>query len=339
MSDRSASTGAEAVPTAESASTTRGFHKCPLCGCAGLHAQDQIRTGDLARVYQRVLGLDVRAELGETDLVWFVTCPSCHLEFFDPPLAGSECFYEQLQRFPWYYPDEKAEYDFAGRFVGPTDSVLEIGCGKGAFARLVSARCYVGLELSRRAVEMGRDAGLDIRCEAVEAHAEDHAAAYDLVCAFQVLEHVAQPGAFLRAAAACVRPEGLLVISVPSADSFLSEVVNGALNLPPHHVTRWSDRALRGIAEPLNLELVALEHEPLARMHVQWWSMTRATDAVGRLMRAPRKLVDVSPAAVARSRMGTLLAPLFRWRAWQGAERPRGHSVTAVYRRRLHADP
>ncbi|MGV2387332.1 MAG UNVERIFIED_CONTAM: hypothetical protein LVR29_00250 [Microcystis novacekii LVE1205-3] len=48
-------------------------------------------------------------------------------------ITGSENFYEKLQVFDWYYLEEKNEYDYASQFIKPSDSVLEIGCGKGSF--------------------------------------------------------------------------------------------------------------------------------------------------------------------------------------------------------------
>ena len=42
---------------------------------------------------------------------------------------------------------------------------------------------------------------------------------------------------------------------MPSDDSFLALSVNN-LNMPPHHITRWSDQALRNLTKLLNVELV-----------------------------------------------------------------------------------
>ena len=56
-----------------------------------------------------------------------------------------------MQNLEWYYMDEKDEYDYAKNFIKESDLVLEIGCGKGAFAQKISTKKYVGLEFSRKA--------------------------------------------------------------------------------------------------------------------------------------------------------------------------------------------
>lgn len=107
--------------------------------------------------------------------------------------------------------------------------------------------------------------------ESVEDHAKRNRGRYDAVCSFQVLEHVADPRSFLEAAMSCLRPGGLLIVSVPSYDSFLRRAPNLVLNMPPHHVTLWSDRALLGMAGLLKAQALHLEHEKVAPYHLLWY--------------------------------------------------------------------
>jgi SAM-dependent methyltransferase len=118
-------------------------------------------------------------------------------------------------------PNSWLRYDVVRRMLpadGVTD-VLEIGCGQGAFgARLAQRFHYLGVEpdaaswnvASRRIGAIGRG---EVRNVAVEALGEER---FDLVCAFEVLEHIEDDAAALKEWAARLRPSGWLMLSVPA---------------------------------------------------------------------------------------------------------------------------
>lgn len=200
----------------------------------------------------------------------FAVCGNCGLEFFDPMETGNEAFYEQLQKFDWYYMDMKPEYAIAARHLPASGRVLEVGAGRAAFAGFVGSGRYTGLEFNDKAIERARVAGIHLLKEPVEEHAVNHAGAYNAVVSFQVLEHVSRPGKFLQACVDCLAPGGRLMVAVPSADGFAGCAVNSVLDLPPHHVSRWRDATLRKIATLFGLRCLSIEHEPVADYHKTW---------------------------------------------------------------------
>jgi 2-polyprenyl-3-methyl-5-hydroxy-6-metoxy-1,4-benzoquinol methylase len=287
---------------------------------------------DLIAAYRRRLGLDIGKELAGIATLLFVRCDECELLSFWPLAAGSSQFYDRLQAFAWYYAEEKNEYGFARRFLTPKDTGLEVGCGKGAFGASLQVARYVGLEFSARARQRGVDAGLEVLGESVEVHAAGRAPQYDVVCAFQVLEHVPAVREFLDACVACLKPGGRLILSVPSADSFAREVPNFLLDMPPHHLTRWPDAALQALSRLLPLECIELWHEPLQRVHRDLQAATRVHRWLRQSIRRPARAWDEGSAArlmwLASGALGWLLARI----PTAGAP-PGGISVTAVYRK------
>ncbi len=179
------------------------------------------------------------------------------LRFFHPIVTGDEGFYARLRRFGWYRQPDKWEYREAARHIEPAQEVLDLGAGAQDFRAFVGAGRYTALD----------------------PYAGGAAAAprrrYDVVCAFQVLEHVADPLGFVAEAKARLRPGGRLFLGVPNRDSYLAELRDFPLDLPPHHVTRWSRRALESLAEAAALRIEAIAESPLEPWEVPLFWMAR----------------------------------------------------------------
>ncbi len=112
-------------------------------------------------------------------------------------------------------------YDLIERTLAGLDgieSILEIGAGRGALgARLASRFHYVGVEPDELSYEAAKEVlgrlGGEMVCGDVSALPED--AVFDAACAFEVLEHIEDDAAALRAWRERLRPEGRLLMSVP----------------------------------------------------------------------------------------------------------------------------
>jgi SAM-dependent methyltransferase len=117
-------------------------------------------------------------------------------------------------------PNAWLRFDLVERMLpaGVTD-VLEIGCGRGAFGvRLARLYNYLGVEPDLKSCQVARRriaaAGSgEVRNVAVEELGD---ARFDLVCAFEVLEHIKEDVAAVRQWLARVRPGGWLLLSVPA---------------------------------------------------------------------------------------------------------------------------
>jgi len=303
---------------------------CPLCQSGDGILLESIRTSDLARLYQRELEIDVSRLLSHVDKINYHSCSTCDLKYFLPAVTGDNRFYESLQRFPWYYEEDKQEFSFAASHVQPHDRVLEIGSGKGAFHKYIKDNPYVGLEFNDKAIASSRSRGLDIRKQSIEAHADETPDSYDVVCNFQVLEHVSTPNTFLDSCAGCLKPGGKLIVSVPSHSSFSRFLVNHLLDLPPHHLTRWTDDSLRYIGNICDLSLLQIWHEPLQPLHFSLYTKTIAAEALGY---RPGRLLDNSMRGKVVWSVASGLAKFYQRGLNHPTLLPSGISVTAVYKK------
>ncbi len=117
-------------------------------------------------------------------------------------------------------PNAWLRFDVVDRMLpsGVTD-VLEIGCGRGAFgARLAERYRYLGVEpdheswdvASARIEALGRGEVRNVSSAALAGQQ------FDLVCAFEVLEHLEDDAGALAEWAGLLRPGGWLLLSVPA---------------------------------------------------------------------------------------------------------------------------
>ncbi|MDJ0950874.1 MAG: class I SAM-dependent methyltransferase [Alphaproteobacteria bacterium] len=244
---------------------------------------ETVSAAGLAASWRADLGIDVGTAFAGVDLFQLCRDPATGLVFFDPPVTGPPDFYARLRRFDWYRPPHKEEHATAARWIPAGARVLDIGAGDGRFAAHVPHARYRGIETDPEAVAAARARGLDVR-EATLSQVAGEGGGFDVVAAFQVLEHLADPFAFASAAVDCLPDAGLVMFGVPDGESYVADLPDFVLNAPPHHVTWWTETALRQLARDLGLTLLAMERFPVEPWERRLWWMARVARAL-----APRR--------------------------------------------------
>ncbi len=189
-------------------------------------------------------------------------CRTCGFRFFDPTLAGGGTFYAELQKqIATYYAANRPEFKWTLQHARKLSlrKVLDVGCGEGAFldlAKKAGLRTN-GLELNIQANEISRRKGHRIYSCLLAGLAREHPEEqFDLITAFQVLEHVADPVRFLVDARRLAGNRGYIAIAVPNEKGIQSLCPWDPHQWPPHHVTRWRMEDLRYLSKATRLELV-----------------------------------------------------------------------------------
>lgn len=315
---------------------TNGMNaRCPLSESETVTLLETVNTKDLIWYYNRMLKSNISTEFQNLTEIGLYHCPNSDLIFFSPPVQGSESFYEKLQEFDWYYLEDKAEFRYALQYIDSSSSVLEVGSGGGAFARKIPTKKYVGLEFSGRAIAHASSSNINIRKESIELHAKRNFEKYDVVCAFQVLEHVADIHSFINDCLTCLKPEGLLIYSVPSADSFVSVARNNVLNMPPHHLSWWTDKSLRFVANLFGLPMIDIHHEKLSQEHKRWYAATLLFESIRNLLGLDIPVLDISFRTRFLSYLSHRGAFFLEKGLMDSRILPIGHSATAVYKKKV----
>ena len=128
---------------------------------------------------------------------------------------------------PPLMPNAALRWDAVSRLLpDPLGDVLEIGCGQGAVAARLArkAKSLTALEPDPQSFAIARrhvgDLGTVLNIATSELPSGYK---YDLVCAFEVLEHLEDDTSALEEWAARVRPGGTLLISVPAHSARFSD--------------------------------------------------------------------------------------------------------------------
>lgn len=170
----------------------------------------------------------------------YIKCRACGGAWLASPQAESES--ERLYEVDYFvgsrnggYLDYEADAPLHERnaerrlalvhrhYSGPSGDMLDVGCALGFFLQRAKQRGWrtVGLDISpwarRRAAQRF---GLDVRADLRSCTDES----FDVVTAFQVLEHMPHPASALAEIYRCLRPGGLLVIETWDRQSWIARL-------------------------------------------------------------------------------------------------------------------
>jgi 2-polyprenyl-6-hydroxyphenyl methylase/3-demethylubiquinone-9 3-methyltransferase len=172
-------------------------------------------------------------------------------------------------------------------------AIVDVGCGGGLLAEAMARKGarVVGLDMADELLSVARlhaiEAGVsvDYRAEPAEAHAIEHAGRYEVVTCMEMLEHVPDPAAVVRALAALVVPGGHVFVStlnrtprayvmaILGAEYVLRLLPPGTHTyekfIRPSELAGWARAA--GLAQ---VDIAGLDYEPFSRK-------SRLTDDAG----------------------------------------------------------
>lgn len=244
----------------------------PLTKSNNTSLGDTFLSKDIIRLYKEQLNIDVSRFFAGKEEFNLFRCNDTGYRFYYPEgLDGDGKFYEALQNKlgDEYYHTWKFENQLAYDEIKQNDTVLDIGCGIGNFlikAREKTKEVY-GLELNKKAAEECREKGLTVFNELIQEHAKTYEDFYDIVCMFQVLEHIYDVKGFLEASLKVLKRGGKIIIGVPNSEPyFLGYDKYCTLNLPPHHMGLWNKKVFNELAVLFNLKILKTQYDIKGRI-------------------------------------------------------------------------
>lgn len=258
---------------------------CRVCGriCRVRRVRNQI---ELAASYRSYFGTSLPDELvGKyfTEPNAEHECPNCRIRWYGPARLGESDYYEVLGRiFPWYYSGDTWDKRIALSHLVEIglSTVVEIGCGSGAFLQAMKDRGItgIGIDINEQAVQEAQTRGLQASLPSAQSIRR-----CDALCLFQTIEHVEDPVEFLKEYLALYSPRGVL-LSAPAFCSLLG-YTSDPLVWPPHHRSAWSERGFAALARKVGLRLQQYWYEPLS---FDRFISTQSREPNGRIPELPR---------------------------------------------------
>ena len=210
-----------------------------------------------------------------------VQCQRCDFCFTNPrptpeslPSFYTEDYFKDSHetRFNFFHEDgamkSSDELGFASRIADieenlPTrGKLLEIGSAMGHFLDAMKRRGWQvkGIEISQDAIELARQGNIEVFCGVLEEFQSDEK--FDVVCMYQVLEHVPDPAYVIERSRQLLSEGGLLVIEVPNLESFDAKINRQRRNWNydlPRHLNHFRPGVLRNKLRENGFEIVEVD--------------------------------------------------------------------------------
>jgi SAM-dependent methyltransferase len=240
-----------------------------------------LRSFDVEKIktlYTKETKVDVSRFFNGIKQIELYQCNDTGYRFFYPfTIYGDDKFYQDLNELnSWYYQDNRWEHPLAITFLKPSDKILEIGSGDGFFINLCKKKNITnitGLELNTASVAKAAKEGNIIYNETIQDYSQKHNGEYDVVCNFQVLEHIVDIKSFIDASLLVLKKGGKMIIAVPNNNPYLFEWDDyHTLNLPPHHAGLWNKDVFKNIENTFAIKNIQSFTEPLGEMK-HWFSV------------------------------------------------------------------
>jgi SAM-dependent methyltransferase len=221
-------------------------------------------------------------------------CLNCGLIFLWPSASEKELeeYYDKSygddcgdppvpERYRVGLKDAAVRIDRLRGLLGPEKEALEIGSDAGSFLSMAKPRLkrIIGVEPNtgcRRWVE--GNLGMTVFPRVDDVIAEG--GVYDMIFMFHVLEHMTNPVAFLRRIRALLRPQGRVIVEIPSINDALVSVYRlpsfAHFYYQKAHLFYFSKDTLKRAfnSAGLDVEIWGLQHYGLSN-HLNWFFTAR----------------------------------------------------------------
>lgn len=127
--------------------------------------------------------------------------------------------------------------------------ILEVGCNLGYVGATMMhhGHRYTGLDIQEDAITKAQEYyGDHFFCESIEKYVSHCREKFDLICSFEVVEHLPQPKVFLKTCLSLLNDDGELILTTPNGDQLRHD--EWGWDLPPIHLTVFSRTSFAHLA-------------------------------------------------------------------------------------------
>ncbi|MBN1974461.1 MAG: class I SAM-dependent methyltransferase [Sedimentisphaerales bacterium] len=224
---------------------------------------------------------------GKSGLFEYVICNRCGLIYMNPQINAD--------KLSDYYPNDYApHHSKKGKSsqsnkkmrkknllpenilssLNEKTKILDVGCGNGKFLdevkKMTNAQVY-GLDFSQTAIETAKSMyGLDI-VPGVITKAPFERSTFDLITAWQYLEHVPNPLEVLEKFQQLLKPNGICILSIPNYNSMTAKIFKEkwyCLDCP-RHLYIYTPETISKLMDKAGLEVIKIKHDPSSKNFIR----------------------------------------------------------------------
>lgn len=202
-----------------------------------------------------------------------IECKRCGLVYASPFIAGDSKYYNLIYQDNSAYEEWKFEYEETYnellKITNKNLKLLEIGAGTGEFVKKVSENlvpkdnihCTEYSEFGKHEIEK-----IGITCYTLDIRDPEFINMnnkYDIICMFQVLEHLDNLDDFFTKLNMISNNSAHLFIGVPNnVQRKIYDDGGMILDMPPVHLTRWNINSMNSIANRYNWSVYQHKAQP-----------------------------------------------------------------------------
>jgi len=202
-------------------------------------------------------------------------CNFCHVQFWQPFKSANSQWYDRRLHSQHFYLSEDTK---EGKSVKPWHKeffkwyknfpnnirILDLGCGGGEFLNEFSKRGY---KIQGRGVDYSHEENkrafknILINVSSFDEFFKENknnVFPFDFIVFFEVLEHLDNPLKFIKNVKEMLKPEGKIVLSVPSRERMFANMNNW--DFPPNHLTRWNKESISNLFKKINFKISKVKY-------------------------------------------------------------------------------
>ncbi len=144
-------------------------------------------------------------------------------------------------------------------YLNKKSEVVEVGCAYGYFLKLIKneSKSHIGYDVSKEGIDFAKSK-LKVNASTENFLKVNFKKKVDLVCMWDVIEHVGRPEAFVEKANKILKTGGVLTLTTGDIGTFVPKMRKGKWRMihPPTHIYYFNKKSMIALLEKHGFEVV-----------------------------------------------------------------------------------